>query len=75
MAEEKVTITLLEKAVGKLVDKLGLDVELGWAEANYLHMWDFHETKLDAEDMKKRVPMIMRLIGLTEEALLEKKQK
>jgi hypothetical protein len=38
-------------------------------------MWDFHETKLDAEDMKKRVPMIMRLIGLTEEALLEKKQK
>jgi hypothetical protein len=24
------TVTLLEKAVGKLVDKLGLDVELGW---------------------------------------------
>gem|GEM_PF-4976672 len=51
-----------------------MDVELGWAEANYLHMWDFHETKLDAEDVKRRVPMIMRLIRLTEEALLEKKQ-
>jgi len=30
------TVTLLEKAVGKLVEKLGMDVEIAWAEANYL---------------------------------------
>lgn len=67
-AEEKGrwTVTLLEKAVGKLAGKLGIDVELGWAEANYLHIWGFHEVKLDPEDVKRRVPMIKRLMELTE---------
>jgi len=32
------TVTLLEKAVGKLVNKLSVDVELGWDAANYLHV-------------------------------------
>ena len=68
-AEEKGrwTVTLLEKAVGKLVDKLGMDVELGWAEANYLHVWGFHETKLDVEDVKRRIPIIRRLVDLAQE--------
>lgn len=67
-AEEKGrwTVTLLEKAVGKLVDKLGVDVELGWDAANYLHVWGFHEVKLDTEDVKRRLPRIKRLIELTE---------
>jgi len=67
-AEEKGrwTVTLLEKAVGKLVDKLGMDVEIGWAEANYLHVWGFHETKLDVEDVKRRLPLILRLKELTQ---------
>ena len=59
------TVTLLEKAVGKLVNKLSTDVELGWDAANYLHIWGFHEAKLDAEDVKRRVPIIERLIELT----------
>ncbi|MCC6003692.1 MAG: PaREP1 family protein [Thermofilum sp.] len=67
-AEEKGrwTVTLLEKAVGKLVDKLGVDVEFGWAEANYLHVWGFHETKLDVEDVKRRIPIIRRLVDLAQ---------
>lgn len=66
-AEEKGrwTVTLLEKSVGKLADKLGMDVELGWDAANYLHIWGFHETKLDAEDVKRRLPLIIRLKELT----------
>jgi hypothetical protein len=60
------TVTLLEKAVGKLVSKLGMDVELGWVEANYLHVWGFHEVKLDVEDVKRRIPMIRKLAELTE---------
>lgn len=69
-AEEKGrwTVRLLEKAIGKLVDKLSVDVEIGWDAANYLHIWGFHETRLDVEDVKRRVPFIKRLIELTEEA-------
>ncbi|MCP8318023.1 MAG: PaREP1 family protein [archaeon] len=68
VAEEKGrwTVASLEKAVGKLVDKLGMDVEFGWTEANYLHVWGFHELKLDTEDIKRRLPMIKRLVELTE---------
>jgi hypothetical protein len=58
------TVTLLEKAVGKLVGKLGMDVEVAWAEAHYLHVWGFHETKLDVEDVKRRVFAIRKLIDL-----------
>lgn len=68
VAEEKGrwTVNLLEKAVGKLTDKLGMNIEFGWAEANYLHIWGFHELKLDTEDVERRVPMIKRLVELTE---------
>ncbi|MGC8999161.1 MAG: PaREP1 family protein [Candidatus Bathyarchaeia archaeon] len=67
-AEEKGrwTVTLLEKAVGKLTEKLGMDVEIGWDAANYLHIWGFHETKLDVEDVKRRLPIIVRLKELTQ---------
>ncbi len=60
------TVTLLERAVGKLVDKIGIDVQLGWDAANYLHVWGFHEAKLDAEDVRRRMPIIKKLIELTE---------
>jgi len=68
MAEEKGrwTVTLLEKAVGKLVNKLTIDIELGWDAANYLHIWGFHEVKLDTESVKRRLPMIKKLVELTE---------
>lgn len=60
------TVVLLEKAVGKLVKELNVDVELGWDAANYLHIWGFHELKLDAEDVKRRIPIIKRLVELAE---------
>lgn len=66
-AEEKGrwTVTLLEKAVGKLINKLGMDIGVGWDAANYLHVWGFHEAKLDVEAVKRREPMIKRLVELT----------
>jgi hypothetical protein len=66
-AEEKGrwTVTLLEKAVRKLSDKISIDVQLGWDTANYLHVWGFHEAKLEAENVKARIPLIKRLIELT----------
>lgn len=60
------TVTLLERAVGKLVDRIGIDVQLGWDAANYLHVWGFHEAKLDAEDVRRRMPIIKKLIELAE---------
>jgi hypothetical protein len=63
--EGRWTVTLLEKAVGKLVERLGMDVEQAWDSANYLHIWGFHETRLDAEDVKRRILIIRRLVELT----------
>ena len=66
-AEEKGrwTVTLHERAVRKLSDKMGMDVQLGWDAANHLHIWGFHEAKLETEDVKARIPLIKRLIELT----------
>ena len=60
------TVALLERAVRKLSDKMGIDVQLGWDAANHLHVWGFHEAKLEAEDIKARIPLIRRLIELIE---------
>jgi hypothetical protein len=60
------TVTLLERAVRRLTDKLGMDVQLGWDAANHLHVWGFHEAKLEVEDVKARIPLIKRLVDLTE---------
>lgn len=65
VAEGRWTVTLLEKAVGKLINKLGMDIGVGWDAANYLHVWGFHEAKLDVEAVKRREPMIKRLVELT----------
>jgi len=66
-AEEKGkwTITLLEKAVRKLSDKISIDVQIGWDAANYLHVFGFHEAKLEVENVKARIPLIKRLVELT----------
>jgi hypothetical protein len=56
---------LLEKAVRKLSDKISIDVQIGWDAANYLHVFGFHEAKLEAENVKARIPLRKRLIELT----------
>jgi hypothetical protein len=66
-AEEKGrwTVTLLERAVRKLSDKISIDVQICWDSANYLHVFGFHEAKLEAENVKARIPLIKRLMELT----------
>jgi hypothetical protein len=63
-------VTLLEKAVRKLSTKISLEIQLGWDAANHLHIWGFHEAKLEVEDVKARIPLIRRLIEITEKALM-----
>jgi hypothetical protein len=66
-AEEKGkwTVTLLERAVRKFSNKISIDVQIGWDAANYLHVFGFHEAKLEAENVKARIPLIKRLMELT----------
>jgi hypothetical protein len=65
------TVALLERAVRKLADKLGTDVQLGWDAASHLHVWGFHEAKLEVEDVKARIPLIKRLVELAEKTCIE----
>lgn len=64
------TVTLLEKAVRKLSTKINLEVQLVWDAANHLYIWGFREAKLEVEDVKARIPLIRRLIEITEKALM-----
>jgi len=47
-------------------------VRIGWNAANYLHIWGFHEAKIEIESVKARKPAIERLAKLAEEALSRK---
>ena len=66
-AEEKGiwTVTLLERAVRKLSNKISINVQIGWDAVNYLHVWGFHEAKLEVENVEARIPLIKRLVELT----------
>ncbi|AGT35952.1 hypothetical protein N186_08070 [Thermofilum adornatum] len=59
------TVTELEKAVSRISKKLGDWFSATWDRANYLHVWGFHEAKLDSEAVKERMPDIERMISET----------
>ncbi|MEM2405762.1 MAG: PaREP1 family protein, partial [Candidatus Methanomethylicia archaeon] len=63
------TVTELEKSTSRISDKLGKWFYDAWAQANYLHVWGFHEAKLDIEDVKKRLVDIDRMIMETRKTL------
>jgi len=59
------TVTELEKAVSRISKKLGDWFSAAWDRANYLHVWGFHEAKLDSDAVKERMPDIERMISET----------
>mgnify|MGYP001772622594 CR=1 FL=1 len=56
------TVTELEKAVLEIAQRTGEWVLSSWDHAWVLHVWGFHESKLDAEDIKARLPHIERIV-------------
>jgi len=56
------TVTDLEKAVEAISRSLGDWFREAWDSANYLHIWGFHEAKLDAEAIRIRLPVIERMV-------------
>ncbi|BDR91686.1 PaREP1 family protein [Vulcanisaeta souniana] len=57
------TVTELEKVVETVSEKLGDWLVRSWDAANYLHVWGFHETKLDPEAVRIRYPYIERIVN------------
>jgi len=56
------TVTELEKAVEILSDMIGEWIIASWDAAWTLHVWGFHETKLDSEAVRRRAKQIRKLI-------------
>jgi hypothetical protein len=56
------TTTDLEKAVLKISEKIGRWFGAAWDRAWVLHVWGFHEAKLDSEDVKERLPDVERMV-------------
>jgi Archaeal PaREP1/PaREP8 family. len=56
------TVTELEKAVEAISERLGDWFSTAWDKANYLHVWGFHEAKLDATAVRLRLPDIERVV-------------
>jgi hypothetical protein len=56
------TVTELEKAVETLSDRIGEWVLTSWDAAWALHVWGFHEARLDSEAVRRRAERVRRLI-------------
>jgi hypothetical protein len=55
-------MTDLERAARTLSKRIGEEFYIGWDRANYLHIWGFHEAKLESEAVKSRIPYIKRMV-------------
>jgi hypothetical protein len=53
----------LEKAVLRISERLGDWFSAAWDRAWTLHVWGFHEAKLDPEDVRARLPDIERMVS------------
>ncbi|WP_291766895.1 PaREP1 family protein, partial [Caldivirga sp. UBA161] len=63
------TVTELEKAVLAISRRLGDWFGEAWDRAWVLHVWGFHEAKLDAEDVRIRLPSIEKIVKETQVAV------
>jgi len=49
--------------------KLGESFYIGWDMACFLHVWGFHEAKLDPDSIRSRLPYIKRMVSSVEKLL------
>ena len=66
------TVTELEKAVEAISERLGEWFSAAWDRAWALHVWGFHEAKLDSEAIRIRIPYVERIIVEAREAVERK---
>ena len=63
------TVTELERAVREASKRMGEDIHIGWDVANYLHVWGFHEAKLDGDAVSRRIPYVEKMLGAVRKAV------
>uniref|UniRef100_A0A7J2U5R2 Superfamily I DNA and RNA helicase and helicaseubunit n=1 Tax=Ignisphaera aggregans TaxID=334771 RepID=A0A7J2U5R2_9CREN len=56
------TVAELEEAVELISKRVGKWFIASWESANYLHVWGFHEAKLDAEAVKIRARYVEKIV-------------
>ncbi len=56
------TVSYLEKAVEAISERLGGWFLQSWDNAWALHVWGFHEAKLDSKAVEIRLPYIKRMV-------------
>jgi hypothetical protein len=66
------SVEKLEKAVLSISDKVGDWFRSLWDTPWALHVWGFREAKFDAEDVRRRLPSIDRMVTETQR-IIEKK--
>ena len=70
------TVTDLERALKHIVKTTNKkELTSWWDDANYLHVWGFHEAKLDAESIKLRLMSIHKLVEFAKNATKSKNKK
>ncbi len=63
------TVAELERAVEAISDRIGRWFEEAWDRAWVLHVWGFHEAKLNSEAVKRRLPYIEKIVKETEKII------
>lgn len=63
------TVVELEKSVRAISRKVGEWFGAAWDRANYLHVWGFHEARLDSEDVRERLLAVERIVLEAQKAL------
>jgi hypothetical protein len=56
------TVSYLEKAVEAISERLGGWFGEAWDRAWALHVWGFHEAKLDSKAVEIRLPYVERMV-------------
>ncbi|MDJ0269470.1 MAG: PaREP1 family protein [Aigarchaeota archaeon] len=67
------TVTELEKAVREISKTLGEDFRRWWDTAWALHVWGFHEAKLDLEAVNSRLKDIENIVKSVEDFISKQK--
>jgi len=63
------TVSYLEKAVEAISERLGGWFLQSWDRAWALHVWGFHEAKLDSKAVEIRLPYVERIVLETERVI------
>ena len=63
------TVSYLEKAVEAISERLGGWFGEAWDRAWALHVWGFHEAKLDSKAVEMRLPYVERIVLETERVI------